>query len=237
MKIDYLWLSCLLPVALNAGEALYATLPQTANDFHITSQTPLPDLSELDTHGKRLETIRWRDKQGQHLLILNVTDAIPARKTKDCADDDPCTDAELSAYHYLLDGKQALLQRRVFDLVQGCSFDLFIGFIPQSVSITDLDKDGIAEISMAYILACRSDVSPAVMKIIMLEGKDKYALRGLTLGRAIMQLPEQEQQSYIDEGWGKYDIDPAFHQAPGIFLDFAQQRWQQLKGYDGFGEP
>ena len=59
--------------------------------------------------------------------------------------------------------------------------DWFTGFVPKATTITDLDNDGIAEISLPYVSICRGGMDPGDMKIIMYEGSTKYALRGSTM--------------------------------------------------------
>lgn len=65
------------------------------------------------------------------------------------------------------------------DEEKSCPFDITCAFIENSTTITDLDKDGFAEVKLQYSLACRSDVSPATMKIMIYENGEKYSLSGL----------------------------------------------------------
>ena len=69
-----------------------------------------------------------------------------------------------------------------------------------------------------YDVTCTSDVSPATRKLLVLEGKDKHALRGT---------------SRIDAGGGDvlggdYKAD-GFKKAPAIKA-MAEQRWKDLLG-------
>ncbi|MBR6466741.1 MAG: hypothetical protein IKT16_01145 [Desulfovibrio sp.] len=95
--------------------------------------------------------------------------------------------------------------------------------------ITDLDGDGLLEIWTGYIVGCRSDVSPEDLKIIMYEGRKKYAMRGETL---------------IDVDGsrmgGKGKMDGAFREAPEAFRRQAQKLWRQWRtggAADGGAEP
>ena len=87
-------------------------------------------------------------------------------------------------------------------------------FINNSLTITDLDDDGIAESTFLYKLSCRSDVSPSILKLMMHENDNKYALRG------IMYIDIQDHR----EG-GDYKVDKAFNNAPGVFLQYAKEQW------------
>ncbi|HEY6032869.1 MAG TPA: hypothetical protein VIV58_01380, partial [Kofleriaceae bacterium] len=57
----------------------------------------------------------------------------------------------------------------VRDLVEPCEMGgVTAAFHDAARAITDLDGDGIAEVTFAYELACRSDVSPATYKLLVL---------------------------------------------------------------------
>ncbi|MBQ7618410.1 MAG: hypothetical protein IJS50_06000, partial [Desulfovibrio sp.] len=99
-----------------------------------------------------------------------------------------------------------------------CETSLSLEFAKSSPIVTDLDHNGLAEVWLTYYLACRGDVSPEGMKIIMYENGQKYALRGETFLHVDGQ----------DLG-GKYQLDSAFKKAPEVFRRFADQLWQKQK--------
>ncbi len=104
-----------------------------------------------------------------------------------------------------------------------CEFDLTAAFVPGSLTITDLDADGVGEATFLYTLHCTSDVSPATRKLIMREGEAKYAIRGTT------KLPE-------GYGGGEMRLDPSFRAAPKSFREYAVQRWNRYVADSGWGE-
>lgn len=87
---------------------------------------------------------------------------------------------ERRIYVQLYRGKPGKLKqvRLVQDHVLACDYDVTADFVAESVTITDEDTDGKPELTFAYDLACRSDVSPAQRKLLVLEGTAKHALRG-----------------------------------------------------------
>lgn len=102
------------------------------------------------------------------------------------------------------------------DFVNRCEFDLELEMLDDSIEVTDLDNDGLAEISFLYKLGCRSDVSPLDVKLLMYEGTTKYALRG---------------ESYERVGETEYAggaFKPDFNGAPPAFLEFAKAKWKRL---------
>ena len=166
----------------------------------------------IQTQGKIVAGARWRDRLGENLLVAAQTGARPSRGADCGADADPCQDAEIDADHYLV--RNAGVERlwTLTDFERDCPFDLYAGFLPDSLTITDLDGDGLAESTLLYKLSCRSDVSPARLKLILHEGKTKYAIRGTT-------------RTY--GAGGEQTVDPALERnAP--FKRFALERWNRF---------
>lgn len=155
---------------------------------------------------------RWRDRLGENWLIATQTGAIPSRGPGCGADADPYYDAEVYADHYRVRPGGVELLWTLTDFERNCPFDLYAGFVPDSLTITDLDGDGIAESTLLYKLACRSDVSPARLKLILHEGKTKYAIRGTTRTYGV---------------GGEKTVDPTLDRvAP--FQRFARERWNRF---------
>ena len=108
----------------------------------------------------------------------------------------------------------------IYDFIEDCPVDFFINYIEGSLTITDLDNDGLKEISFLYELSCQGDISPAKMKLIMFEGKNKFKLRGMRQNRATMELNQEF-------GYGKYTVDKSFEEAPDSFLEHARKLWEK----------
>lgn len=179
--------------------------------------------------GKVVAGARWLDKKGENLLLLCETGSFNSPVPPN-SKENPYQEwgraAELHSYHYLKAGERFTLLWKLFDQVKVCPFDLDAAFLPNSLTITDQDANGIAESTFLYKLACRSDLSPAPLKLIMHEGTAKYALRGETL---VNIGPLSEVTG------GRKTIDPAFGRAPKAFLDYALQQWNAFAA-EKFGE-
>ena len=119
--------------------------------------------------GKIFAGARWEDKNGQNVLIVCETEIRSKGDERS---------KELFAYQYIINGEDAKMLWKVNDFVKDCPLDLTLSLIPGSVTVTDINKDGIAENTFLYRMSCRGDVSPDDMKLIMHEGENKYAIRG-----------------------------------------------------------
>jgi hypothetical protein len=150
--------------------------------------------------------LRWRDRNGENLVIFSRVETPRPRAS-----------ARLTVRHWLLGARPRLL-REVKDLVGGCEFDLTAKFLPASFGVTDLDGDGLGEVTFAYEQTCRSDVSPAALKLLVLENGDKYILRGETS----VKVSDRERVG------GGYTVDPSFRRAPKTFLPHAATVWARV---------
>jgi hypothetical protein len=163
--------------------------------------------------GNIIEAARWKDALGDNLVILTT------EKTQSKNASDNGTDASLYAYHYLVKGDSSKQTWKVYDHVKACPVDIFLYFVEKSFAVTDLDKNGKAEVWLMYKNSCQGDVSPVSMKIIMYENNKKFALRGTT----------KVQASATEHMGGQFVFDEAFKKAPVAFRQYAEKLWQKHK--------
>jgi hypothetical protein len=161
--------------------------------------------------GRLVQALRYTDRTGTYTVL--ATESGPAPDP--AAQSSDGQRADLYAYHYTANKPVPTWQ--VHDFVNDCPLDLEAQFVPKSLTVTDLDQNGTAEVWLVYRTTCRGDVSPSTQKIIMYEGSRKYAVRG---------------SSRIALGGGKYDggtytLDATWQAAPAAFRQRAAQLWQQ----------
>jgi len=169
--------------------------------------------------------VHYTDKEGEHILITSedfkldsAEMVITSADNKDSSVSKTETkSANLYAYNYIISGKTAKLLWQMHDFVDSCDFDITAGYLPGTFAITDLDKNGIAEVWLMYKVDCASDVSPVPMKIIMHEGAQKYAMRGGT----------RVKVNATEYTGGKYIFDEAFSKAPEVFKQHARLLWSK----------
>lgn len=179
------------------------------------SKSDLP--SDIKYSGNIVTGKRWNDKNGENILILTKTN-IKKKKSKQPDLDDYLQECELFGYHYVSSGGSYTLLWKINDFINDCPLDMTLDFIPGSLTITDINENGFAESTFLYKMACRGDVSPSDLKLMMHENDNKYALRGN------MHL----KVDVINEG-GNYKIDKSFDSAPDGFLDYAKEQWKQFR--------
>jgi hypothetical protein len=156
---------------------------------------------------------RWTDRGGDNLLVLTRTPETPSVD----AEGNPARSREIRAYHFVRRGSGYRLLWRTLDYVRDCDLDIVLDFAPGSLRVTDVDRDGVAETSYLYTLACRGGVDPPGMKLILHEGAAKYAVRGF--------------QDYRELG-GDYPApemraDAALASQPAL-RDFAVAQWRRF---------
>ncbi|HEX2630673.1 MAG TPA: hypothetical protein VHM26_16770 [Chitinophagaceae bacterium] len=194
----------------------------------------------LKFRGKPYEVWQWKDSLGDNLLVATLVEAYNDKQKNEY--DEEGQTAELHAFHYVKKDADYKLLWKISDAEKACPFDITCGFIKNGITVTDLDKDGIAETTVPYKLACRSDVSPADMKIVMHEDTAKYALRGLMWVRAsesdlftitddnanLESLPKKKDEyDQLMQSFGRYQNEKEFATAPPAFLKYAKDQWMK----------
>ncbi len=167
---------------------------------------------DIHVEGKIKDAVRWTDSLGDNIVVTTETGIYKKNKNEEDG-----RDAQIFAYHFIISENVAKQTWRVYDFISDCPFDIEATFIKNTFQVTDLNKDGIAEIWLMYKTVCHSDVSPCDMKIIMYEGQQKFAIRGQN------KVKVSEKEFY----GGDYKIDQAFRTGPAEFLVFAKKLWER----------
>ena len=193
----------------------------SSNTYKITpiklNVSELP--KDIKYEGEIVNAIKWIDNLGENIVVTTETGIYENIKFKH---ENYGVDAEIFAYHYIVENKKAKQTWRVYDYINDCPVDIAAKFLDNTFQITDLDNNGIGEIWLMYKTVCHGDVSPSDMKIIMYEGKQKYAIRGVN--KVMLGIDDNGNELYIG---GEYKIDNAFSNGPEVFLEFAKELWNK----------
>ena len=180
--------------------------------------------SDVKYDGKIIDGKRWMDKNGENIIILTKTGVKRSNSGRGGPNDGELQSAELFGYNYIKKNGEWSLLWKISDNITKCDFDLTLDFINKSLTVTDINNNGIAESTFLYKLSSRSDVSPSELKLMMHEGETKYALRG----NMYINIPGNGEFQGMKEG-GDYKVDKAFEDAPSGFLDYAKEQWKKFK--------
>lgn len=153
----------------------------------------------VEVSGTPVAAASWDDANGQNLAVLSTS----------VEEGEAGTTTRLFAAHHVFAGGESRRLRDVDDVVEDCEFDTAAQFVTADVAqaeasatfdnprsddpalaaqvrgpleVTDVDADQIGELTFAYSLGCRSDVSPLDFKLLVLEDGEKHILRGSTWG-------------------------------------------------------
>jgi hypothetical protein len=192
-------------------------------------------LAKIKSKGTLYESWTWMDSLGKNVLVLFQVKEYPMTG----ANNDERS-AELNASHFLVKDTGFALLWKMVDNIPGCELDITCEFFKNNVSITDLNKNGVAETTLLYKLSCKSDVSPDAMKLIMHEGTIKYALRGLMCDPGngenqencakgelnLAKLPKlKDEWDQLLQTFGRYETEKDFEKASPSLLSFARSQW------------
>jgi hypothetical protein len=119
-------------------------------------------------------------------------------------------------------------QTKVYDLTEACIIDHFARFNANSFTLTDLNHNGITEITFSYSKTCAGDMSAADKKLILIEGSDKYKLRGST---AVIFGDKKNIDTYKI---GQFKLGDKMKKADNRFRNHAIKVWNQTIESEGF---
>lgn len=186
---------------------------------------------EIKYSGKLQNTQLFTDKLGSHILISS-------KLQESKRDTEGNANAFIFVYDYLKAPDQSVyvMNWKLEDGEKDCPVDVGAEFIAP-ISVTDLDKNGINEVTVAYVHYCKGDVSPDGFKVIMREDQQKYGLRGSTFtplekndGKKPPCCTEKFKDPYAVEADGMYVNERDFKNAPKVFLEHAKKTWLKYRG-------
>lgn len=183
----------------------------------------IPETLVTDTSGNLPEGLAWKDVAGkdeglvERVLTWNEGDgkhiAVFASSSKVGQKDDTRYETRgLYVTTFAMKGGKPKKVQQIKEIVPVCNLDITARFIEGSISLTNLDGDDQGELTFAYATRCAGDVSPLSLKVLVLEGKDKHALRGESLLKV------------GDETWGG-TFRSDFEKGAEALLEHAKRTW------------
>jgi hypothetical protein len=175
------------------------------------------------------KALKWTDKNGNNMLITYSEITLPS------IDNHYNEILRLNLRRFKQkDSVYELAGKPWSDSIQCPQSFMRTEFINDSYTITDLDKDGIAEVKIQYISSCGR---PVQGNFVLFTADTLYTLRGLmwlddhygkfTLTEDSLDLEKRpnKEQMLIPDRAGLYTTEKDFNKAPPIFLQFARSEW------------
>lgn len=155
---------------------------------------------------------RWKDKRGENIVILTQIGVYWSDVY------DATRGAKLFAYHFIKTSDSTLKEIwKISEVIDDCAFDVRCNFFNNSLTVTDLDNDGLAEVGFAFAKGCKLGTGPDEKKLVFYEGKDLYLIKGTTtVIKGTQKLG------------GDKEVERKFEEAPDAFLEFANKQWNKF---------
>jgi hypothetical protein len=153
----------------------------------------------IAVNGELVTALSMQDSKGPHILVL--TSISGSSRQQESNERKERIDLRASYYSKVRStaGGGWTEEWNIKDHVDCPGLDSSASFFARHVTVTDLNGDGVAEVTVPYKMFCGGGVDSDTIKIIMRQGPEKYALRG----ESLIRVPGQE-----DFG-GDYKIDAA----------------------------
>lgn len=159
-----------------------------------------------------VSTLYWQDRAGTNLATFH---RVASQKAGERS-------AMLTVQGYLLQDGRYQPTWRINDGIDDCQLDMTAFFEPNSLEVTDLDGNGIGEVSFVYRKACIGGIDLVDEKLFLIEGTNKFPIRGGT--------EPVFGDSEVAKGYdGPMFIDKAFNRAPAAFRKFAVTKWRSYR--------
>lgn len=172
----------------------------------------VPQTAQIE--GKITDGAKWDDRNGENWLVISE------KQHGMVADKDFTVNIYAQSFQVRHDSIFPNWEIKEFNK------DVFSGpeYVPGSLEITDLNRDGLAESSFIYVIET-DGAGPAGVKLLMHVHGKKYAIRGQLAGMDYDRGKVEEQH-----------IDPAFKEIAPLFRNFAIQKWDAFvaKYYEGW---
>lgn len=199
------------------------------------SENELP--TEVAFAGEFVQAKQWRDDKGTNVYVAYRREGEQTKYE--------VNNLELFAKQVSISGEKKVVWD-IYDFVRDCgNLDHSLGLEEDATSVTDLDADGVAETTLVYTKFCGGGLSAADLKVLMMEGDEKYGLRG----KRFVPLPSADsvdldtfafnlsevKGAETEEGTtthqskkdGRYKNEEDFATAPPAFLEYARKKWKE----------
>ena len=173
---------------------------------------------QLEVLGVRtpIKSVHFRDRDGEGLLVLSRTDG----QASDPESEQEVDKVVLKATLYgRTAGSEAFKPRWQIEQETACpGLDLDVDFYTDVSDVSDLNKDGVAELTVASHAFCGGGIDPHDIAIEMREGQASYTITGQSLITPAGEEPIG----------GEREDSASLKAAPQVLRDHMDAVWQQV---------
>ncbi len=176
-------------------------------------------ISLLKIEGEIVDARVWTDSIGENVLVLSqLKDSILEEEGP------PSRETRLMAKHFVSEGGNYRLLYEINEVESDCSFENRAAFSTSLLAVTDLDKNGIAEIIVVYRLGCSSELSPDPLRLVLTENGNQHKITGSTIA------------DYAEwKDGGETHLDPSFEKLNEAQRSEAMRIWGKAQAsYESF---
>lgn len=175
------------------------------------------DAQRITSKGKLVFAQRIHDEKGEHILALRRN----AGPSKSSPKSRRIEHIEVNAAYYSHQNNGWKQDWTVHDYVDCPGLDAMADFFASSVSVTDINGDGKAEVTIPYKLYCGGGIDSHTVKVILREGPLKLAIRG----KSVVKLPGQPAFGG-DHEYDKTLLTPAY----ASYKQHMDRVWKTVSG-------
>ncbi|MDZ5603620.1 hypothetical protein SJI00_12625 [Pseudomonas sp. RP23018S] len=177
---------------------------------------PIP-AEQLEVLGVQapIKSVHFRDQEGEGLLVLSRVDG----QATDAETEQEVDRVVLKATLYGRSGESAFTPRWKTEQETTCAgLDLDVDFYTDVSDVTDLDQNGIAEVTVASHAFCGGGIDPQDITIELRAGQSVYSLTGQSLISPAGEEPFG----------GEREESASYKGAPKVFREHLDSVWQQV---------
>lgn len=210
MFAKHRWLNLCLGVG---SLALLAACEQ--KNFEILAPIPVEQLEVLGVQAP-IKSVHFHDREGEGLLVLSRVDGQATDPDTEEEVDKVVLQATLYGRASAADAFKARWQIEQETTCPG--LDLDVDFYTDVSDVSDLNKDGVAEVTVASHSFCGGGIDPHDIAIEMREGQASYTITG----QSLITPPGEEPFG------GEREDSASLKNAPQVLREHMDAVWQQV---------
>ncbi|WP_322366842.1 M949_RS01915 family surface polysaccharide biosynthesis protein [Pseudomonas sp. Teo4] len=210
MPVKHPWLSASMAI----GSVLLLAACEQKN-FETLPAIPVEQLEVLGVQTP-IKSVHFRDRDGEGLLVLSRVDG----QATDPETEQEVDKVQLKATLYgRAAEKEAFKPRWQIEQETSCpGLDLDVDFYTDVSDVSDLNKDGIAEVTVASHAFCGGGIDPHDIAIELREGQASYTITGQSLITPAGEEPIG----------GEREDSASLKNAPQVLREHMDAVWQQV---------